>query len=155
MCGFFVGKLYSKGEETEVDIEYAISDAFEGVELVRNTLTIPDDAEADLTIKLIVTSKLAETTHTVVELDEMYHNMINCSQTDDSQMDWDMWIFGEGMDNDAHSFTEETEDGYAQATVSFPIDEITMITRSSDWSQQEMDRVITISEGETAVLVVQ
>ncbi|MFC3899505.1 pullulanase [Aliicoccus persicus] len=142
-----------EGEASEVNVEYSISEAFNGVELDENTLRVPDDAEAESIIELVVTSVGAETTHTVVVLDEMYHYTINYSRSDDSQMDWDMWIFGEGMEGDAHAFTEETEDGYAQAMVSLPLDEITMITRPGDWSQQEMDRVISIPEGETEVEV--
>ena len=83
---------------------------------------------------------------------DLYEFTINYKREDKKHMDWDMWVFGEGLDGSAKKFSEEV-DGFAQAKFSLPLNQITIITRPGDWSSQEQDRVVKVAEEEKSVEV--
>lgn len=81
-----------------------------------------------------------------------YTYTINYKRQNNDQMNWDMWIFGQGLNGSAYEFETEV-DGFAQGTHTFNIDEITVITRPGNWDVQEVNRTITIPEGQNHVEV--
>ena len=78
---------------------------------------------------------------------------INYLRDDESQSQWDLWIWEEGKNGTAYPFTSVTDEGFAQTVLSFESKQISLIPRPGDWSMQDITRTITIPEGENQVEV--
>ena len=90
--------------------------------------------------------------NSVVIVPELYEYTINYYRYDDKAMDWDMWIFGDGLEGKAYQFNE-LNDNFAKATYKLPLDKLTVITRLGEWDHQEMDRHIAMPKGKNKVEV--
>ncbi|WP_427338399.1 type I pullulanase [Caloranaerobacter sp. DY30410] len=120
-----------------------------GVTLDGNKLIISQDAQVGdkFTIEATINGYSAKKEITILE--NMYTYTINYYRYDGKQKDWDMWIWEDGKEGNAYPFTGIDEDGFATATYKFPSKKINIITRPGNWSEQEMDRVIEIKEGDS------
>ena len=66
---------------------------------------------------------------------------------DGHQLDWDMWAWIDGQEGREFDFTGLDEDGFAVGEIRLPADEINLITRPGNWSQQEPDRRLVMPAG--------
>ena len=134
--------------EKEVAATYELKDTYKGVELEGNKLIVGEDTDVK-EVTLVSTFEGNKAEKTINVLSQMFEYTINYKRDDGKQMDWDMWVFGDGLDGRLEKFTEEN-DGYARAKFNLPLDKITIITRPGSWDAQEADRKINIAEGENA-----
>ncbi|WP_051177361.1 type I pullulanase [Helcococcus sueciensis] len=134
------------GSENEVNATYRLKEDYTGVKLEGDKLSILDSSDVkDITVISNYDNK--ETEKTIHVLSQMFEYTINYKRNDGNQINWDMWVFGDGLDGRAIKFTEEN-DGYAKATFKLPKNNITVITRPGNWVSQEADRKISIADGE-------
>ena len=143
--------LNADGTLTDVQANYSLESSVNGVSIESNKLVVADTAQAGkVTVNAEYNGMTASKEITIQST--MYSFTVNYKREDGQQMNWDMWVFGNGLDGSAKAFTEEV-DGYAKATFQVPINEVTIITRPGDWSSQEMNRIVTIPDGQTSVEV--
>jgi pullulanase len=142
-------------DEQEIDITptWSLKESKEGVTLEGNTLTITDDAPVNEKITVIAAYEGYAAEHEFTILGKMYTYTINYYRYDREQMNWDMWIWIDGKEGAEYDFTEQTPEGFARGTYKFASNRINLITRPGDWSEQEMDRVIEVPEGQNSVEV--
>ncbi|EOD01859.1 type I pullulanase [Caldisalinibacter kiritimatiensis] len=147
-------KLLTEDEqETDINPTWSLLESKQGVTLEGETLTITKDAPANEKITVIATYEGYKTEHEFTILEKMYTYTINYFRYDGKQRDWDMWIWIDGKDGAEYDFTDLTDDNFAIATYKFTSNKINVITRPGDWSQQEMDRVIEVPDGQDSVEV--
>jgi pullulanase len=141
--------LNENGEEAEVSPEWSLKDAREGISLNNNQLTISPSYAVQPNDKVTVVAthngKTAEKSINI--LNSLFTYTINYYRLDGKQSQWDMWIWENGKDGAAYPFTETTEDGYAKTTLQFSTNVLNVITRPGNWSAQETERKIEITEG--------
>ncbi|MHC0037508.1 type I pullulanase [Pseudoneobacillus sp. C159] len=137
------------GEQTAISPVWSLKDAREGITLHNNQLTIAPSyqVQTDDTVTVIATHDGKSAEKSINILNSLFTYTINYYRLDGKQANWDMWIWEKDKEGAAYPFTETTEDGYAKATLQFASNEINLITRPGNWSTQEMNRKITITEG--------
>ncbi|MCT1796019.1 type I pullulanase [Helcococcus kunzii] len=137
------------GSVKDVKATYSLENAVDGISVEDGKLVVSENAKADK-VSLVAEFDGKKATKEITILSTMFTYTINYKRADNAQMNWDMWVFGNGLNGYAEAFTEEV-DGYARATFELPISEISVITRPKNWDSQEMTRVVTVPEGKTSV----
>lgn len=141
--------LNENGEEVEITPEWSIKDARDGISLSDNQLSIAPSYVVQANDKVTVVAahdgKTAEKSINI--LNSLFTYTINYYRLDGKQSEWDMWIWENGKDGAAYPFSETTEDGYAKTTLQFSSNVLNLITRPGNWSTQEMNRKIEITQG--------
>lgn len=143
----------SSGNTNSVPIDWRLENPIAGVKLSNHSLEVSAEAPIGETIVLIGTYETYNLVHRIRIIETPYEYTINYYRFDGRQNEWDMWIWEDGKEGTAYPFTRTTEDGFAQATVEFASQKINVITRPGNWSEQEVDRVIEIPEGQRSVEV--
>ncbi|MFA9559012.1 pullulanase [Evansella sp. AB-rgal1] len=140
------------GTTSAVTPEWSLVTETPGVALVDNVLTVASDAEVGKTFIIQAQHEGYVSEREVSIVSGLNEYIINYYRHDGNAMDWDMWIFGSGLNGAAYDFT--TVDGeFAQGTYEFEQDQIDVITRLGNWESQESDRRIRMPEGENQVEV--
>jgi pullulanase len=146
---FTAKSLNENGEEAEVSPEWTLKDARDGISLSDNQLTVSPSYVVQPNDKVTVIAthdgKTAEKSINI--LNSLFTYTINYYRLDGKQSQWDMWIWENDKEGAAFPFEETTEDGYAKTTLQFSTNVLNVITRPGDWSTQEMNRKIEITEG--------
>ncbi|MCR8657151.1 type I pullulanase [Paenibacillus endoradicis] len=70
---------------------------------------------------------------------------------DGKQLDWDMWLWGDGYPPTAVPFTGVDANGFATATVSAYDNQLKVITRPGNWDSQEVERLLKMTTGQRSV----
>ncbi|MDE5414873.1 pullulanase [Alkalihalobacterium chitinilyticum] len=140
------------GGTTEVTPNWSLVTSIEGVELTGNVLTVASDAEAGKTFRIQAEHDGYVSEREVTIVSGLNEFIINYYCHDGKAMDWNMWIFGAGLNGAAYDF-QALDGEFAKGSYHFVQDEISVITRLGNWDSQEMDRTIKVPQGESQVEV--
>jgi pullulanase len=150
--------MNTDGGQSTISPTWSLKDAREGIVLNNNQITISPtyQVQTNDTVTIIASHDGKTAEKSINILNSLFTYTINYYRLDGKQAAWDMWIWENGKGGAAYPFSETTEDGYARTTLQFSSNEINVITRPGNWSTQEADRKITITEGNsTEVWIVQ
>lgn len=139
------------GSENSVDASFTLEKEIAGVSVSKKTLTVSKNVDVN---SVIVVAKYNgyEAKHNIEISKGLNKFIVNYKRNDNTHMNWDMWVWGNGVDGSAYGFNEEV-DGYARGTIETPLSEISVITRPKSWDTQEVTRTVTMPEGQNEVEV--
>ncbi|WP_163192370.1 type I pullulanase [Clostridium thermarum] len=136
--------------QTEVEATWSVLETDKKVFIEGNELVAAEHAEdkATVTVQAFYNGKTATK---IIEIVQMYSFTINYYRYDGKAFsDWGLWLWEDGRNGALYTFTEETEEGFARATFTFPFKKLNFITRAkSDWSagQEGGDRFVEVTTG--------
>ncbi|WP_062352225.1 alpha-amylase family glycosyl hydrolase [Bacillus kwashiorkori] len=138
------------GEKSEVKPVWSLKESKAGVALQGNRLSVANDykVKENDSVTVVATYNNKSVEKQINILSSLYTYNIHYYRHDGEQNNWDMWIWWDGKNGEAYSFTEEVGE-YAKATYKFPTNKISVITRPGNWDTQEEARVIEIKDGNT------
>ncbi|MFA9458554.1 alpha-amylase family glycosyl hydrolase [Halalkalibacter sp. AB-rgal2] len=143
------------GEMNKVDeVTWSLVESNEGVELRGANLHIEEDAKVGSTVIVAAEYDDQVATKEIELTDLMYTYTIHYHRVNNDLTGWeDMWIYNSGFDPAAYPFHSTYGDEYqfATATHMFPEEEIEIIPRKGNWEAQDLNRVISIPNGELEV----
>lgn len=139
------------GKENPVEASYALEKVTTGASIEGNTLTVSDEVD-EKSVIVVAKYKEYEVKHKVEISKALNKFVVNYKRNDNSHMNWDMWVWGDGVDGSAYGFSEEVE-GYARGTIETPLSEISVITRPKSWDSQEVTRTVTMPKDQNEVEV--
>ncbi|GGM42196.1 hypothetical protein GCM10011351_30320 [Paraliobacillus quinghaiensis] len=149
------------GKNPSSDVTWSLDGAPTGVTLNGATLEVASDATVDTTFTVKATQGDYVSTKEVEVIAGMSEFTVHYYREDPATFsDWDFYFFddsgSEAFEAVGKAFDSVDDSGdyqFAHGTYSFPTDEVTLITRKTDWGAQENDRVITIPEVQNATEV--
>lgn len=139
------------GNETNVEADFSIENPKEGIAIEGNKLIVSNEI-IEKSVEIVAKFDDYEARQNVEIASGLNKYIVNYKREDSTHMDWDMWVWGNGIDGSAYSFTSE-EDGYAKGVIELPISEISIITRPKSWDSQEVERKVIMPEGQNEVEV--
>lgn len=121
----------------------------DGVSIKDGNITIASTAKIvdGEKINIVATSGNYTSKKTISLYNVMYDYTINYFRYDGKQANWDMWVFADGMVGQAFTFNKGMVGDFAQGHFKYSKDKITVITRLSDWSAQDANRIIQVKQG--------
>ncbi|SHG17029.1 pullulanase [Ornithinibacillus halophilus] len=131
---------------------WSIAEDISGVAINSDVLAVSNEAQVGETFTIQAEFNGYVSTKEVLIVDTMNEFTINYYRHDGTAMDWDMWIWGNGMNGAGYEF-QSMNGEFASGTYEFVQNELSIITRLGEWDSQEMERTITMPDGENQVEV--
>jgi pullulanase len=151
LAGLFVQE---DGTITEATPTWSLVEPTQGVTVNGDVLSVAEDAVAGSTLTIQAAYEGFVSTKEVSIVDSMTMNefTINYYRHDGKAMDFDMWIWGDGLNSAGYEFQSQNGE-YATATYKFAQDKLQIITRLGEWEAKEVERMIEMPQGENEVEV--
>lgn len=139
------------GTKESISPTWSLKDPLTGVSLTNGKLIVEPEVAAGQKVTVIATSNGNTSQQEISIVAKMNSYTINYYRYDHTAMDWNLWLWPDGVEGKGSFFTHETSDGFAQGTYKFTESSLNIIPRLSigdnKWVAQDSKVKASIQSG--------